>query len=94
MTTGKGWGTVSSYGAKVVENITQAIARDVLAEALFRLEEAGYDLVFTVHDEVVISDSNEKALDDICRILHTPPSWAPALNLKADGYVCDFYMKK
>ena len=41
MTTGKGWGTVSSYGAKVVENITQAIARDVLAEALFRLEEAG-----------------------------------------------------
>ena len=94
MTTGKGWGTVSSYGAKVVENITQAIARDVLAEALFRLEEAGYDLVFTVHDEVVISDSNEKALDDICRILHTPPSWAPALNLKAEGYVCDFYMKK
>ena len=93
ITTGKGWGPIESYGAKVVENITQAIARDLLAEAMLRLNKAGYDLVFTVHDEIVICNSSVHELDKICQIMCIPPVWAPELVLKAEGYSCDFYMK-
>ncbi len=97
--TQKKWTSLESYGPKFVENIVQAIARDILAEAMIRLDNAGFEIVMHCHDEVVIEASIETSLDYICSIMGQTPGWAkdrsPAGNLllRADGYVCDFYRK-
>ncbi|AYO30230.1 hypothetical protein D2962_06000 [Biomaibacter acetigenes] len=92
--TSKKWETVSTYGGKLVENITQAVARDCLAESLMRLTAAGYKIVFHVHDEVVLDVPEEKAdLDKVCEIMGQPIPWAPGLPLKADGFITKFYKK-
>ena len=88
------WEEIETYGGKLAENITQAVARDCLAEAVERLESAGYRLVFHVHDEVVIEAPEDQAwLDDVAKIMSIPPSWAPDLPLKADGWVNPFFKK-
>ena len=88
------WEEIETYGGKLAENITQAVARDCLAEAVERLESAGYRLVFHVHDEVVIEAPEDQArLDDVSRIMSIPPSWAPDLPLKADGWINPFFKK-
>ena len=88
------WEEIETYGGKLAENITQAVARDCLAEAIERLEAAGYRLVFHVHDEVVIEAPTEQAdLEDVVRIMSIPPAWAPDLPLKADGWVNPFFKK-
>lgn len=88
------WEALDTYGGKLAENCVQAIARDCLAEAILRLEDAGYAVVFTVHDEVVLDVPAEKAdLDGVCRIMGQPVPWAPGLPLKADGWVGSFYTK-
>lgn len=89
----KKWLRIESYGPKFVENIVQATARDILAEAMTRLEAAGYKIVMHVHDEVVIEAPAESSLDDICAVMGQTPEWANGLLLRADGYVCDFYKK-
>lgn len=89
----KKWLRLESYGPKFVENIVQATARDILVEAMHRLEAAGYSIVMHVHDEAVIEAPADASLDDICAIMGQPPSWADGLLLRADGYVCDFYQK-
>ena len=89
----KKWTRLESYGPKFVENIVQATARDILAEAMLRLTDAGYKIVMHVHDEAVIETSAETSLDDICTIMGNTPAWAKGLLLRADGYVCDFYKK-
>lgn len=92
----KTWGKVKTWGGKLTENITQAIARDCLATALLRLEEAGYDVVFHVHDEVIIECDKETAEADyrvIQGIMGQPISWAPGLILTAEGFISDFYKK-
>lgn len=89
----KKWERLESYGAKFVENIVQATARDILAEAMMRLNDAGYKVVMHVHDEAVIEAPFKTSLDDICRIMGQTPHWADGLLLRADGYVCDFYRK-
>lgn len=89
----KKWLRLESYGPKFVENIVQATARDILVEAMRRLEAAGYQIVMHVHDEAVIEASADTSLDDICAIMGQPPAWAEGLLLRADGYVCDFYQK-
>lgn len=71
----------------------QAIARDILAEAMLRLDKAGYHIVMHVHDEVVIEAPPDTDLDEVCRIMAETPVWANGLLLRADGYVCDFYKK-
>lgn len=77
-----------------MENITQAVARDCLAEAISRLEDAGYPVVFHIHDEVVIDAGEDKAdLDDVIRIMSQPPVWAAGLPLNADGWVNEFFKK-
>jgi len=89
----KKWCRLETYGPKLVENIVQATARDLLAEAMVRLKDAGYNIVMHVHDEVVVEAPPTASLDDICTIMAQPPSWAEGLLLRADGYVCDFYKK-
>ncbi|MBE5039842.1 DNA polymerase [Ructibacterium gallinarum] len=89
----KKWERLESYGPKFVENIVQATARDILAEAMLRLGWAGYNIVMHVHDEVVIEAPETAPLEEICSIMGQPPAWAKGLLLRADGYVCDFYRK-
>lgn len=89
----KKWMRLETYGPKLVENIVQATARDILAEAMMRLNEHGYNIVMHVHDEAVIEAPPETSLDDICTVMAKQPSWANGLLLRADGYVCDFYKK-
>lgn len=91
--TQKKWTRLDSYGPKFVENIVQAIARDILAEAMLRLNSAGYSIVMHVHDEVVIEAPVDTSLENICTIMGQTPKWAKGINLRADGYVCDFYRK-
>lgn len=90
----KKWERLETYGGKLVENITQAVARDCLAEAIDRLEAAGYPVVFHIHDEVVIDADLDKAnLEDVIHIMSRVPSWADGLPLNADGWVNDFFKK-
>lgn len=89
----KKWERLESYGAKFVENIVQATARDILAEAMLRLNTSGFDIVMHIHDETVIEAAPETSLDEICRVMGQTPAWADGLILRADGYVCDFYRK-
>lgn len=90
----KKWGTLETYGGKLVENITQATARDCLAEAIDRLEAAGFPVVFHIHDEVVIDAGPDKAdLDRVIRIMSQVPAWAEGLPLNADGWVNEFFKK-
>ena len=89
----KKWERLESYGAKFVENIVQATARDILAEAMLRLNTSGFDIVMHIHDEAVIEAAPETSLDEICRVMGQTPAWADGLILRADGYVCDFYRK-
>ena len=95
--TSKKWCEQETYSGKIVENLTQAIARDCLAEAIERLEAAGFPIVFHVHDEVVIdirpyADSG-KMLEQVCNIMRQPPVWAPDLPLNAAGWVGEFFTK-
>ena len=89
--TTKKWEKQESYGGKLVENVTQAIARDCLAVALKRLE--GYDIVMHIHDEVVIDAPLDVKCEDIFNIMGLPIDWAPDLLLKADGFEGNYYMK-
>lgn len=89
----KKWLRLESYGPKFVENIVQATARDILAEAMQRLDAAGYRIVMHIHDEAVIEAPADTSLETVCEIMGRTPAWANGLLLRADGYVCDFYKK-
>lgn len=86
----KQWGKVSTYGGKLVENATQAIARDILAVSMMRLFEAGYDIAMHVHDEVVVSGGEAKVVSEI---MGRPIDWAKGLPLKAEAYGSEYYRK-
>lgn len=89
-----GWGTINTYGPKVVENIIQATARDCLAEAMRRLEAQGIEIVFHVHDEVICEVPEDAyTAQDIADLMGEPISWAPGLPLRADAYECYYYKK-
>jgi len=89
----KKWAATDTWGGKIVENITQAVARDCLAETLIRLEEAGITAVFHVHDEVICEVDKEEQLDTILDTMARPIAWAPGLPLKGAGFVCEYYRK-
>ena len=89
---GNKWDKIESYGGKFVENIVQAIARDILAEAMMRLEKKGFNIVMHIHDEVVI-ESNSSSIEEVNQIMSIVPSWAPGLILDADGFESEFYKK-
>ncbi|MBO3073290.1 DNA polymerase [Staphylococcus xylosus] len=88
------WTTLKTYGGKLVENIVQATARDLLAISLLRIEEAGYKTVGHVHDEVIIEiPKGSNGLEEIEKLMSRPVSWAKGLNLNSDGFTSPFYMK-
>jgi DNA polymerase len=87
----KKWERIESYGPKFVENIVQAISRDILMYAMKNLRE--YRIVAHVHDEIIIEADPEESLDTVCKAMGKVPPWADRLILRADGYTCDFYMK-
>jgi DNA polymerase len=89
----KKWTVLNTYGGKLVENVVQAIARDCLAVTLVSLEQAGYETVLHVHDEVGIETDNPDELERVLEIMGRPVPWAPGLPLKGAGFVTDFYMK-
>lgn len=95
--TTKKWKAIETYGGKLVENCVQAIARDCLAQAIEKLEAAGFPIVFHVHDEVVIDIApfaDEKTmLDMVTSIMTEPIPWAQGLPLGADGWVGTFFKK-
>lgn len=92
--TSKKWEVVETYGGKLVENITQATARDCLFHAMTALEAEGYRIVFDIHDEVVVETPAGLAkLDKVVEIMSRQIPWAPGLPLNADGWV-DTYFKK
>lgn len=89
--TNKKWCEIESYGPKFVENITQAISRDILCHAMRQLSE--FRIVAHVHDEVVIEAPMETTVEEISEIMSKTPVWAEGLVLNADGYACMYYQK-
>ena len=87
------WEKTETWGGKLVENIVQAFARDCLAVALLRLDEAGYAITFHVHDEIVAEAPEGSRWEDMADIMGQPIDWAPGLLLRGDGYDTKFYMK-
>lgn len=87
------WEVTSTYGGKLTENIVQAIARDCLAETLRRIDARGLQVVFHVHDEVIIDAPPDVTVDEICALMAEPIPWAPGLVLKGAGFESEYYMK-
>ena len=83
-----------TFGGKLAENATQAIARDILGHAMLNLESSGYPIVFHVHDEAIMEVPIGKgSLEEACRIMAIPPDWAKDLPLRADGDEMLYYQK-
>lgn len=89
----KKWKVTSTYGGKMTENIVQAVARDCLAVTLDRITDRGLQVVFHVHDEVIIDAPMDISVDDICGLMAEPIPWAPGLILKGAGFESNYYMK-
>jgi DNA polymerase len=87
------WERTETWGGKLVENIVQAYARDCLAVALLRLDEAGYKITFHVHDEIIAEAPEGSRWEDMADIMGRPIDWAPGLLLRGDGYETKFYRK-
>ena len=91
---GKKWTRIETFGGKLTENIVQATARDLLAEAMLRLRDAGFEIVMHVHDEAVLEvPIGHSGVDEVCALMAEAPAWADGLPLRADGYECRFYQK-
>jgi DNA polymerase len=89
--TAKHWERLESYGPKFVENIVQAISRDILAYSMRQLSE--FKIVGHVHDEVIIECDQDQDLEEISTLMGIAPDWMSDINLRADGYECSFYQK-
>ncbi|MDK7142905.1 DNA polymerase [Gleimia europaea] len=95
VTTGRRWGRLETYGGKLVENIVQAVARDLLVHGMHNVANAGHQIVMHVHDEIVVDEPVESgaSVEQICRLMSSLPDWADGLPLDADGYECNYYQK-
>jgi hypothetical protein len=102
VTSAKGWSARQGnpdgrrtylYGGKIVENMIQAISRDVFALGILRLEAAGYEVLFTVHDEVIVDMPDWGSLEEITDLLARPPEWAKSLPVAAEGQLSPHYLK-
>lgn len=85
------WGRVATYGGKLTENVVQATSRDLLLDAMVRLEDAGFPLSLTVHDEVVAEEAT--GLDEFTRIMNATPPWAAGLPHAAECFATRRYRK-
>lgn len=84
----------TTYGGKLVENITQAVARDLMLAGMFNVENAGYDVVLTVHDELIVeADNGFGSAADVERLMCDAPTWADGLPLRAEGFETQRYRK-
>ena len=88
----KKWSRIESYGPKFVENIVQAVSRDILSYAMRTLSYC--QIVGHVHDELIIECSPDVSLNAICEQMGRTPPWIPGIELRADGYECGFYQKQ
>ena len=89
--TAKKWEHIETFGGKLVENIIQAIARDILCYAMQTLSHCF--IVAHVHDEIIIECDKRMSVDEVCRQMGRTPPWISGLLLRADGYECEFYKK-
>ncbi len=89
--TGRRWERQETYGAKLVENIVQAISRDILCSALQTFKYS--DIVMHVHDEIVIEADPRMSVEAVCKQMSRTPEWTFGLKLDADGFTCRFYQK-
>jgi DNA polymerase len=92
----KQWTRVPTYGGKLVENITQAIARDLLAESMLALDAEGYTMLTTVHDEIVMEEDvdGERNVKTAEEVMGRSIKWAEGLPLRGDGFETPYYMKE
>jgi len=88
----KKWLRLRTYGAKLVENITQGVARDLLMHSMATMQDM--DIVGHVHDEVIVECDIDITVEQVCGLMEQIPDWADGLLLRADGYECEFYMKQ
>ena len=85
---------LTTYGGKLVENIVQAIARDVLGEAMMNLRNKGFNIVMHVHDEIVLEVENGvSSVEKVCEIMCKENKYFKGLNLRADGFESNYYKK-
>ncbi len=92
--TTKKWERIETYGPKLTENAVQAIARDLLCEAMLNVSAKGYDIVMHCHDEIIVeAPIGFGSVEELCRLMAINPVWAKGLPLRADGYECMFYRK-
>ena len=94
--TKKIWCKQDTYGGSLVENITQAVTRDCLCDAMLRIHHAGYPILMHVHDEIISEARDADApatLEKMNKIMAVPPVWAKGLPLKGDGYISKYYKK-
>lgn len=89
------WGWVDLHAPRITENLNQAVARDVLVNAMFNLEAAGFPVVFTVHDEIICEVGKDSGLtgEGFISAMTTPPTWMPALPLEAEAWAGEHYQK-
>lgn len=91
--TTKKWNTIRTYGGKLTENIVQAIARDILGVVMLRARREGLDIVFHVHDEIIVDAPTDRSLADVEALFSEPIDWCRDLPLKGSGYSTPYYLK-
>ena len=91
--TTKKWGKIRTYGGKLVENIVQAIARDILGMVLLRANKKGLNVVFHIHDEIIVEAESGQRLEDVEALFSEPIAWCYDLPLKGAGYTTPYYLK-
>lgn len=91
--TTKKWGKVRTYGGKLTENIVQAIARDILGVVILRARAKSLNVVFHIHDEIVVEATPDQTLEDVEELFSAPIDWCKDLPLKGAGYTTPYYLK-
>ena len=91
--TTKKWQSIRTYGGKLTENIVQAVARDILGIVILRARKEGLNIVFHIHDEIVVEATADQSLADVEALFSKPIEWCRDLPLKGAGYTTPYYLK-